>query len=60
LDLQRSDAEPVRALPYTLPLFTLRTNLKAAYADPSKMTGARCSRRAIWMLAPGFGGRVIA
>ncbi len=44
----------VRALPYTLPLFMLRTNLEAAYADPSKMTEARCSRRAIWMLASGI------
>ena len=50
----------VRALPYTLPLFMLRANLAAAYADPSKMTEASLLRTRDMMLAPGVRRAVIA
>lgn len=50
----------VRVLPYTLPLFMLRANLEAAYADPSKMTEASLLRTRDMMLAPGVRQAVIA
>jgi len=50
----------VRALPYTLPMFMLRPNLAAAYADPSKMTEASLARTRDMMLAPGVRRAVIA
>ena len=50
----------VRALPYTLPLSLLRTNLAAAYADPAKMTDASLARTRDMMLAPGVRRAVIA
>ena len=50
----------VRMLPYTLPLFMLRANLEAAYADPSKMTEAALLRTRDMMLAPGVRRAVIA
>ena len=50
LDLQRSDAEVVRALPYTLPLFMLRTNLEVAMPIRRNMNGLAPQQTPAWML----------
>jgi pimeloyl-ACP methyl ester carboxylesterase len=62
IDYDRKQDVPlmVRVLPYTLPMFMLRANLEAAYADPSKMTEASLLRTRDMMLAPGVRRAVIA
>ena len=50
----------MRVLPYTLPMFMLRPNLEAAYADPSKMSEASLLRTRDMMLAPGVRRAVLA
>jgi pimeloyl-ACP methyl ester carboxylesterase len=43
----------MRALPYVLPSFLLRSSLAPAYADPAALTPARYDRYRDMMLAPG-------
>jgi pimeloyl-ACP methyl ester carboxylesterase len=50
----------MRVLPYTMPMFMLRANLEAAFADPSKMTEASLLRTRDMMLAPGVRRAVLA
>ena len=50
----------VRTLPYTMPVFMLRRNLEAAYADPSKLTEATLTRTRDMLLAPDVRRAVIA
>ena len=58
---KKQDVPPMmRALPYTLPLFLLRANLEAAYADPSRMTEVALQRTRDMTLAPGVRRAVIA